>query len=137
MGDTTISTAEKVAIRAEVREIMQKKFVEGCASLGSNPRLHKTYDATLGTTTSSASVINLVTSSDHSSISSQPLAIARSLVSMVSTSSHAGNGGNASGFSRLSHDTHVAYVPQAFTVMHWKPKEPPCFFGRSTEDVHT
>ena len=24
-----------------------------------------------------------------------------------------------------------------FATAHWKPKEPPCFFGRSTEDVHT
>ena len=24
-----------------------------------------------------------------------------------------------------------------FAITQWKPKEPPCFFGRSTEDVHT
>ena len=26
---------------------------------------------------------------------------------------------------------------QSFPTAAWKPKEPPCFFGRSTEDAHT
>ena len=26
---------------------------------------------------------------------------------------------------------------QSFATAAWKPKEPPCFFGRSTEDAHT
>ena len=54
-----------------------------------------------------------------------------------STPSQSGNGGSAPGFLRLTHTTTAASPPQIFSTMHWKPKEPPCFFGHSTEDVHT
>ena len=37
----------------------------------------------------------------------------------------------------LSQWTVATSQPTMFTTMQWKPKEPPCFFGRSTEDVHT
>ena len=33
--------------------------------------------------------------------------------------------------------SHPSPPPPPFATMHWKPKEPPCFFGRSSEDVHT
>ena len=33
--------------------------------------------------------------------------------------------------------SHATPPPQVFATMHWKSKEPPCFFGRSTEDIHT
>ena len=57
MGDIRISAPEKAptekpAIHAEGREIMQKKFAEGRASLRSNPGLCNSYDVTLGTATS-------------------------------------------------------------------------------------
>ena len=37
ISDTTISTVEEAAIHTEVREIMQKKFAAGHATLGANP----------------------------------------------------------------------------------------------------
>ena len=30
-----------------------------------------------------------------------------------------------------------AFGSQPFATAAWKPKEPPCFFGRNTEDAHT
>ena len=32
---------------------------------------------------------------------------------------------------------HATSPPQIFTTTTWTPKERSCFFGRSTEDVHT
>ena len=61
-------------------------------------------------------------------------AIAGSDVSVASTSN---NGGNAANFSRLSQQMGAATQPQMFATTTWKPKEPPCFYGRSSEDVHT
>ena len=45
--------------------------------------------------------------------------------------------GKAAVFSRLSQGTDAASAPQMFATTQWKPKEPPCYYGRSTEDVHT
>ena len=64
----------------------------------------------------------------------EPMAIAGSEVSMASTSR---NGGNAVEFPQLSQQTGAGSQPQMFATMQWKPKEPPCFYGRSSEDVHT
>ena len=46
-------------------------------------------------------------------------------------------GGNAANFARLSQQMDAASQPQMFATTTWKPKEPPCFYGRSSEDVHT
>ena len=56
---------------------------------------------------------------------------------MASTPSYAGNGGSAPGFSHLTQNTTAASPQTMFTMMQWKPKEPPCYYGRSTEDDHT
>ena len=68
---------------------------------------------------------------------SPPTVLPGSPISVASTPSHAGNGGSAPGFSQLSSGSHPSPPPPPFATMHWKPKEPPCFFGRSSEDVHT
>ena len=65
---------------------------------------------------------------------SAPMAIAGSDVFVASTSN---NGGNAMEFSRLSQQMGAGTQPQVFATTTWKPKEPPCFYGRSSEDVHT
>ena len=70
---------------------------------------------------------------------SQPQAIAGSDVSIASTVSHSGNSGNANEFFRMSRMKNATSPPpsQTFATATWKPKEPPCFFGRSVEDSHT
>ena len=79
---------------------------------------------------SDASVINLAESEQASA----PMAITGLDVSIASTSN---NGGNATDFSRLSQQTGATSQPQMFATTQWKPKEPSCFYGCSSEDVHT
>ena len=55
-------------------------------------------------------------------------------MSVASTSNH---GGKAVDFSQLSQQAGADIKPQMFATTTWKPKEPPCFYGRSSEDVHT
>ena len=83
------------------------------------------------------SMIDLVTPLNVSSPLSQLSSIPRSPVSVARTPSHARNGGSALGFSLLTHMTIAASPPTMFATTQWKPKEPPCCYGRSTEDVHT
>ena len=116
---------------------MQKKFAAGRATLGTNPGSHHEDSVKSGAAIPSASVIDLVTESTQPSGRIPPSVIPGSPVSVASTPSHVGNGGSAPGFLHLTHATTAASPPQIFATMHWKPKEPPCFFGRSTEDVHT
>ena len=137
ISDTTIFAAEEAAIRAEVHEIMQKKFSVGRATLGSNPSSHSEDSVKSGAAIPSVSVIELVTEPMQPSEKTPPSVNPGSPVSVASTPSHAENGGSAPGFSHLTHATTAASPPQIFSTMHWKPKEPPCVFGRSTEDVHT
>ena len=137
ISDTTISAVEEAAIRAEVREIMQKKFAADHATLGSNPGAQNEEIMKSGAAIPSESVIDLVNGSTQSLEISQPLVIQGSPISIASTSSHPGNEGNSPAFSRLSLGTDVAFVSQVAATMHWKPKEPPCFYGHISEDVHT
>ena len=127
------------ALRLEVRDTVQQKFATARAARGSNPGQSAIVLRVQSkeVTELSESIIDLVTKSINSSKKDKPKAIAGSDVSLASTSSHLGNGGNASAFSRLSQGTDVHSSPQLFATMHWKPKEPPCYFGRNSEDVHT
>ena len=113
VSDTTISAVEEAAIRAEVREIMQKKFAAGRATLGTNPGSHYEDSVKSGAAIPSASVIDLVTESTQPSGRITPSVILGSPVSVASTPSHAGNGGSAPGFSHLTHFTTTA-SPQKF-----------------------
>ena len=94
-------------------------------------------DVKTGTASADADVIDLISKSVASLQKPQPTIIPGSPISVASTPSHAGNGGSALGFSHLSAGSHPSPPPPPFSTMHWKPKEPPCFFGRSSEDVHT
>ena len=82
-------------------------------------------------------VIDLISQSVASLQKSQPSILPSSPISVASTPSHTGNGGSAPGFSHLSSGSHHSPPPPPFSTMQWKPKEPPCFYGRGTEDVHT
>ena len=82
-------------------------------------------------------VIDLISKCAASLQKSSPLVLLGFPISVASTPSHAGNGGSAPGFSHLSSGSHPSPPPLPFATMHWKPKEPPCFLGRSSDDVHT
>ena len=83
------------------------------------------------------SIIDLVTSSTPSPQVVESGVLPASPISVASTPSHIGNGGSAPGFSYLMQNTTAASPPTMFAMTHWKPKEPPCYYGHSTEDVHT
>ena len=86
---------------------------------------------------SSTATIDLVSESVLSQENSNLRSIFGSPVSVGSTRAQEGNDGKPTHFSRPSQGTMAASQPMMFATMQWKPKEPPCFFGRSTEDVHT
>ena len=64
---------------------------------------------------------------------SRPI-IPASPISVVSTSP---NGEERDPFSRISGSVNPQPPVNTFATAQWSPKGPPCFFGRSTEDVHT
>ena len=77
---------------------------------------------------------SLQTSSGVSDVGGSPPVIPLSPISVASTPHP--NGGNGP-FSRIL-QTGSPQPPQPImATAFWRPKEPPCFFGRSTEDVHT
>ena len=128
----SIPREEEAWIRAQVREVMNQKFAANRRQPGSNPILRDSSKPS--TATSNDVVIDLITQSTASLKRSQPTAILGSPISLATTSSLMGN---ATGFLQLSSGSHPSPPPQPFATMHWKPKEPPCFFGRNSEDVHT
>ena len=96
----------------------------------------------------SAATANLVTpsslSAPHSSVPSSsgvsnaggpphPI-IPNSPISVASTPP---SGGGRDPFSRISQSVNPQPPHTTFATAQWRPKEPPCFFGRSAEDVHT
>ena len=93
--------------------------------------------AELSTGNSPTFVIDLTRKSGGSLQTSTPLTIAGSDASVASTIPSQNDGGKVVAFSRLSQGMDAASTPQVFATMQWKPKEPPCFYGRSSEDVHT
>ena len=120
IGHTYIPPAEGERIQNEVRATVHQMFPGIHMSTIHNSKFGK----------SGMSTVNQASSEE----TSEPLAIAGSEVSVASTSN---NGGNAVEFSRLSQQVGAAAQPQPFATAQWKPKEPPCFYGRSSEDVHT
>ena len=77
-------------------------------------------------------VIDLAESTAHSA----PLAIAGSDVSIASTRSNNGTGENKTSFSQMMSGAGTVAPVQTFATAQWRPKEPPCYYGRSNEDVH-
>ena len=73
-------------------------------------------------------------SSGVSDVGGPPPVIPLSPIS-VASSPHP-NGGNGP-FQRISQTGNPQPPQTIMATAFWRPKEPPCFFGRSTEDVHT
>ena len=129
IGNTFISTREAEIIQKEVRDAVKQVFP--------GIKFGEKGQAELSTGNSYASVIDLTRKSGESLPTSAPLTIAGSDVSVASTEPSPKDGGKAAVFSCLSQGTDSASAPHMFATTQWKPKEPPCDYGRSTEDVHT
>ena len=111
-GSTTIDTAEEQRIHTIVCRVMEEKYGEGRAAL--RKQLGLAHEDPKVSKESVAPSVPVGTEVPRTSFGS-PLSIdgASPSVPSVSTGS------------------------QPFATAAWKPKEPPCFFGRSTEDAHT
>ena len=123
IGETSISTQEAGRIRKDVHAVMHEQFAEGRAALRANLGLPNEESVNLDNAVPSESVIDLVSSSAiAASGNPKPRSTFGSPVTVASVnpSNMTVNSGN-----------------QSFATAAWKPKEPPCFFGRSTEDAHT
>ena len=127
-SSTTISEAHAAEVKAQVQQAINEGFAKARTNVAEVSKS--------GMTNPSPSVIDLVTPSPSPQQVEESGVLPASPISVASTPSQSGNGGSAPGLSRLTHATTAASPPQIFATMHWKPKEPPCFFGRSTEDVH-
>ena len=110
---STISPEEEARIRAEVREIMQKKFAVGRSKLKSNPIAHNETIVKSGTANSDTNVIDLRTQSVASLQKSQPAVLPGSPISLASTSD---NTGNATRFSHVSSGPHLLTPTSNFCV---------------------
>ena len=120
IGNTFIPPSEREMIRDEVRAVMHQNF----------PGIQFGTVHNSGSGNSGASAAQVTNGGQDSG----PTAIAGSEVFVASTSNE---GGDALEFSRLSRQMGAEIQPQLFTTATWKTKEPPCFFGCSSEDVHT
>ena len=111
IGNTTISTAEAMMIRKEVRSAIQQAF-PGINFSAGQP---------------TAEIVDLTGSATHSA----PLAIAGSDVSVASTRSNNGAGESKTSFSQLVSGAGTVAPAQTFATAQWRPKEPPYYYGRS------
>ena len=132
IGSTTISSSEAEIIKKEVRDIVQKAF-PGINVNTAHPVPPNRRSGVSDTGKPSSGVIDLAGSMAHSA----PLAIAGSEVSVASTLSNSGQGESNTSFSRIMSGSGAVTSAQTFATAQWRPKEPPCYYGRSTEDVHT
>ena len=117
IGSTTMSSGEAAKIRDEVRSELRKMF----------PGIAQFEDQQAGT--------SAATAKDDLFRPSRPEAIAGSEVSMASTHSKSGVGENHNSFSRMM-SSGAEQTAQTFANVQWRPKEPPCYYGRTSEDVH-
>ena len=121
---------------------MKQQFAQARANAVAISNLEKKLEAQVsisksGEATADGDVIDLISQSAAHVAEIKPSILPSSPISVASTPSQAGNGGSAPGFSHLSSGSHPSPPPPPFSTMQWKPKEPPCFYGRGTEDVHT
>ena len=77
---------------------------------------------------------SLATSSGVSDVRGPPLVINLSPISVASIPPPSGGNGP---FQRISQTENLKPSHPVMATAFWRPKKPPCFFGRSTEDVHT
>ena len=120
IGSTTIDTTEEQRIHTIVCRVMQEQFGAGRAALRQQLGFaHNDVTSTQRTSTppmKTSVAPNVLTGKEvpHTSFGS-PLSIDGASPSLPTVSTGV----------------------QPFATAAWKPKEPPCFFGRSTEDAHT
>ena len=133
VGDTTIMTEEARRIKEIVQDTIREQFASGRAALRSNLGLPA---QELTTTRDRASEENL--------LDIGPTPVAGSSQKNVSSTAPVGNSVPRSSFgSPVPIQPVSPSVPPSASGSHgfataaWKPKEPPCFFGRNTEDAHT
>ena len=100
---------------------MREQFAEGRATLRADLGL-PAKEVSTSSKAASAGAIDLVSSSVHTGGKSVPRTSFGSPIPVT-------NPGSAS--------PSVTSGAQPFASAAWKPKEPPCFFGRSAEDAHT
>ena len=131
---TEVSSREAARIREQVQGIMNQHRVQARANAKAISKLEKKIAAqeskskSVNMTAGEDEVIDLISKSAASMQKSPPTVLPGSPISVASTPSHAGNGGSAPEFSQLSLGSHPSPPPPQFATMHWKPKEPPCFF---------
>ena len=111
-GSTTMNTAEEQRIHTIVCRVMEEQYGEGRAALKKHLGLAQE-DPKISKESVAPSVL-VGTEVPRTSFGS-PLSIDGASPSVPS----------------------VSTGMQPFATAAWKPKEPPCFFGRSTEDAHT
>ena len=133
VGDTTVMTEEARRIKEIVQDTIREQFAPGRAALRSNLGLPaQELIATQGR------VI------EEKSLNIGPTPVIGTSQENVSSTAPAGNTVPRSSFgSPLPIQPISPSVPPSASGLHgfataaWKPKEPPCFFGRNTEDAHT
>ena len=133
VGDTTIMTEEAQRIHDMVQDTIREQFAIGRAALRSNLGLPAQELKTFGDRAKEKNIL------DVGSIPSSG-----SLQKNAPSTVPVGNPVPRSSFgSPLPVQNVSSSVPssasgsQQFATAAWKPKEPPCFFGRNTEDAHT
>ena len=120
-GTTTISETEAQNIKNEVRTIMAEQIAEGRAAL----RAELGLPARNAINDEAAAALRLKEVEMHSAESEAKSVPRSSFGSLVSVT------------DPVPSTTMVLSAQPSFATAAWKPKEPPCFFGRSTEDAHT
>ena len=121
IGETTISTRAAQQIKDDVHAVMREQFAEGRAALRAELGLPVEEVSTSGNAAHTGT-IDLASSSVQTGGRTVPRTSFGSPVPVT-------NPGSAS--------PSVNSGAQPFATAAWKPKEPPCFFGRSAEDAHT
>ena len=138
-----ISPGEAARIREEVQGVMKQQFAqvhahaEAISNLERKLAAQKTISKFVNAVAEEEKIIDLISKSAASLQKSPPSVLPSSPISVASNPSHVGNGGSALRFLYLSSESHPSPPLPLFATMYWKPKEPPCFFGRSSEDAHT
>ena len=130
IGNTSISTREADIIQKEVSDAIKRVFPG--IKFGEKEQTESS------TGNSHTSVIDLTRKSGESLQTPAPLTIAGSDVLVASIVPSQKDGGKAIVFSRLSQGTDAASAPQMIVrLCSGSLKSLPCYYGRSTKDVHT
>ena len=119
-GSTTIDTTEEQRIHTIVCRVMKEQYGEGRAAL--RKHLGLTHDETVA-----AERVSVAPKKESGS----PSVPVGTEVPRTSFGSPLSIDGASPSLPSVS--TGI----QPFATAAWKPKEPPCFFGRSNEDAHT